>query len=78
MKRKIEGDAYKEGGQRTWIQVFCNGGVAFQICLFYLMTVGVAVDAPLDFARLHSATFLSCAYLGAIACCSGKFCICSK
>ena len=73
MKRKIEGDAYKDGGQRNWIQVFCNGGVAFQICLFYILNVGFAVDAPLNFSKLHIASFLGCAYLGAMACCNGKF-----
>lgn len=72
-KRRIEGPAFKEGGQRNWIQVFCNGGVALQICLFYALSAGLAGDAPLDFARLHSQTWWACAYLGAVACCNGNF-----
>ena len=37
IKRQIEGDAYKEGGQRNWIQVLCNGGVGLEICLLFIM-----------------------------------------
>ena len=36
-KRKIEGAAFKEGGQRNWVQVICNGGVATEIALLYLV-----------------------------------------
>ena len=72
MKRQIEGESFKYGGQRNWIQVFCNGGVGFQICLFFILSVGVAVDSPMDFNRLYSETFLATAYLGALACCNGE------
>jgi len=71
IKRQIEGDAYKEGGQRNWIQVLCNGGVGLEICLLFIMKVGVAMDTPMDFSRFDSATYLGCAYLGAMACCNG-------
>ena len=72
IKRQIEGNAFKEGGQRDWTQVLCNGGVAFQIALFYVVQVGIGLDAPLDFARFHASTYLQCAYLGALACCNGE------
>merc|ERR1712037_256882 len=71
IKRQIEGDAYKEGGQRNWIQVLCNGGVGLEIFLLFIMKVGVAMDTPMDFSRFDSATYLGCAYLGAMACCNG-------
>ena len=35
--------------------------------------VGVAIDTPMDFSRFNSATYLGCAYLGAMACCNGNF-----
>lgn len=70
-KKRIEGDAYKEGGQRNWIQVLCNGGVGLQICLIFIVKVGLAIDNPLCFSRFHSATYLGYAYLGAMACCNG-------
>ena len=70
-KRRIEGDAYKEGGQRNWVQVLCNGGVGLEICLLFIMKVGIAIDNPLDFSRFNSATYFGYAYLGAMACCNG-------
>ena len=36
------------------------------------MKVGVAIDTPMDFSRFNSATYLGCAYLGAMACCNGN------
>ncbi|CAG2111383.1 unnamed protein product, partial [Medioppia subpectinata] len=35
-KREIEVD-YKEGGQRNWVQVISNGGVATLLAIFYLL-----------------------------------------
>ena len=37
-KRVIEGSEFKEGGQRNWVQVLCNGGVATELALLYLVT----------------------------------------
>ena len=41
IKKKIEGDEFKPGGQRNWIQVICNGGVATFMAVQYLHSVGL-------------------------------------
>lgn len=69
-KRKIEGKAYQEGGRRNWLQVLCNGGVATELALLYLIDVGSA-DLPLDFRAEYRASWLASAVLGALACCNG-------
>lgn len=70
-KQKIEGLSYKEGGQRNWVQVVCNAAVGFQICIFYALNVGLALDIPMDARRFPVSTYLGCAYLSAMACCNG-------
>ncbi|XP_019714504.1 transmembrane protein 19-like, partial [Hippocampus comes] len=37
-KKKMDAD-FKEGGQRNWVQVFCNGGVPTQLALLYMIEV---------------------------------------
>jgi len=69
-KRKIEGEAFKAGGQRDWVQVFCNGGVATLLALLYLLQVG-PLDLPIDFQGHPDASSIAAAVLGAIACCCG-------
>ena len=39
---------FKEGGQRNWLQVLCNGGMALELSLLYLLDLGLA-DLPVDF-----------------------------
>ena len=39
---------FKEGGQRNWLQVLCNGGMALELSLLYLLDLGSA-DLPVDF-----------------------------
>ncbi|XP_060758769.1 transmembrane protein 19 isoform X2 [Neoarius graeffei] len=39
VKKRIDSE-YKEGGQRNWIQVFCNGGVPTELALLYMIEVG--------------------------------------
>ena len=41
IKKRIEGDAFKPGGQRNWIQVICNGGVALFMSVQYLHSIGL-------------------------------------
>ena len=41
IKKRIEGDAFKPGGQRNWIQVICNGGVALFMAVQYLHSIGL-------------------------------------
>ena len=43
----VTGDE-KEGGMRTWLQVLCNGAMATELSLLYLIDVGSA-DLPVDF-----------------------------
>ena len=39
---------FKEGGQRNWLQVLCNGGMALELSLLYLLDLGSA-DLPVVF-----------------------------
>jgi len=69
VKAKVEDD-FKEGGQRNWLQVLCNGGMAFELSLLYLLDVGSS-DLPVDFRHHYRASWLGIAVLGAISCCNG-------
>ncbi|XP_063826302.1 transmembrane protein 19-like [Ostrinia nubilalis] len=69
IKKKIE-EEFKEGGQRNWIQVLCNGGMATQLGLLYLLDVG-ASERPIDFVKDYRASWLSMGVLGVFACCNG-------
>ncbi|XP_065339888.1 transmembrane protein 19 [Cloeon dipterum] len=68
-KRKIEKE-FKEGGQRNWIQVLCNGGMATELALLYLIDSGCG-ERTVDFSRDYRASWLSMGVLGAFACCNG-------
>ncbi|XP_043268690.1 transmembrane protein 19 isoform X2 [Venturia canescens] len=68
-KRNLDAD-YKEGGQRNWIQVLCNGGMASQLALLYLLDVGCG-ERPIDFYKDYRSSWLSIGILGALACCNG-------
>ena len=41
LKKKIEGDDFKPGGQRNWVQVICNGGVALFMAVQYIHSEGL-------------------------------------
>ncbi|XP_047511042.1 transmembrane protein 19 [Pieris napi] len=69
LKRKFEED-FKEGGERTWVQVLCNGGMATQLALLYLIDVGSS-ERPIDFIKDYRASWLSMGVLGVLACCNG-------
>merc|ERR1711928_278366 len=69
MKAQVEED-FKEGGQRNWLQVLCNGGMAFELSLLYLLDIGSS-DLPVDFRHQYRASWLGMAVLGAISCCNG-------
>lgn len=69
LKRKIEAD-FKEDGQRNWVQVMCNSGMATQLALLYLLDVG-ASERPIDFIKDYRASWLSIGVLGVFACCNG-------
>ncbi|KAL8613303.1 hypothetical protein ACOMHN_052543 [Nucella lapillus] len=69
LKRKLE-DNFKEGGQRDWKQVVCNGGVGAWFSILYLMEVG-CVELPIDFSRHYHPSSLSLSVLASLACCCG-------
>jgi len=69
MKANIE-EEFKEGGQRNWLQVLCNGGMAFELSLLYLLDIGSS-DLPVDFRHEYRSSWLGMAVLGAISCCNG-------
>lgn len=62
LKRKQE-KGYKEGGQRTWVQVLCNGGMPTQLALLYLLDVGCG-EHPIDFDKNYRSSWLSIGILG--------------
>ncbi|XP_028305059.1 transmembrane protein 19 [Gouania willdenowi] len=68
-KKKIDAD-YKEGGQRNWVQVFCNGGVPAELALLYMIEVGPG-EIPIDFSKQYSASWMCLSLLGALACSAG-------
>lgn len=68
-KRKLE-DNFKEGGERNWVQVVCNGGVASLMALFYMMDCGCG-EHPVDLVYNYRCSWLSLAILGALSCCNG-------
>ncbi|XP_029019679.1 transmembrane protein 19 [Betta splendens] len=68
-KKKIDAE-YKEGGQRTWVQVFCNGGVPTELALLYMIEVGPG-EIPIDFGKQYSASWMCLSLVGALACCCG-------
>lgn len=53
------------GGQRKWIQVLCNGGMATQLALLYILDVGCG-ELPIDFNRHYRPSWLSIGILGNI------------
>jgi len=69
VKKTFEMD-FKDGGMRNWLQVLCNGGMALELSLLYLLDIGSA-DLPVDFRHNYRASWLGMAVLGAIACCNG-------
>lgn len=64
-KKRIEAD-FKEGGQRNWTQVVCNGGVAVEVALFYALQGGVG-ECSLDFGSNPTRSWLAAAVLSALA-----------
>lgn len=69
IKKKIDPE-YKEGGQRNWLQVFCNGGVPTELALLYMIEAGPG-EMAIDFAKQYSASWMCLSLLGALACSTG-------
>lgn len=57
-------------GQRNWVQVLCNGGMAMQLALLYLLDCGSS-ERPIDFVTQYRSSWLGIAILSAFACCNG-------
>uniref|UniRef100_A0A8C3QQV5 Transmembrane protein 19 n=1 Tax=Cyanoderma ruficeps TaxID=181631 RepID=A0A8C3QQV5_9PASS len=69
IKRQIDSE-YKEGGQRNWVQVFCNGGVPTELALLYMIENGPG-EIPIDFSKEYTASWMCLSLLGALACSAG-------
>ncbi|XP_075164656.1 transmembrane protein 19 [Haematobia irritans] len=70
MKRKIEKD-FKEGeGQRNWVQVLCNSGMALLMAILYLIDVGSS-ERTINFVKDYRASWLGIAVMSVFASCNG-------
>lgn len=58
------------GGQRTWVQVFCNGAVPTELALLYMIENGPG-EIPIDFSKQFTASWMCLSLLAALACCAG-------
>ncbi|XP_040976486.1 transmembrane protein 19 isoform X1 [Aquila chrysaetos chrysaetos] len=68
-KKQIDSE-YKEGGQRNWVQVFCNGGVPTELAVLYMIENGPG-EIPIDFSKQYTASWMCLSLLGALACSAG-------
>lgn len=68
-KKKLEED-FKEGGMRNWVQVLCNGGVAAEMAVLYMIDVG-CTEKLIDFSSHFTPSWYSLAVLGALCCSCG-------
>lgn len=57
-------------GRRNWVQVLCNGGMAMQLALLYLLDCGSG-ERAIDFAAQYRSSWLGIGILSAFACCNG-------
>jgi hypothetical protein len=55
------------GGQRTWIQVLSNGGMATQLAVLYILDSGCG-ERPINFLRDYRSSWLSLGVLGKFRC----------
>ncbi|XP_041936307.1 transmembrane protein 19 [Alosa sapidissima] len=69
IKKRLDSE-YKEGGQRNWIQVLCNGGIPTELALLYMIEVGSG-EIPVDFGKQYSASWICLSLLGALSCSAG-------
>uniref|UniRef100_G1NE41 Transmembrane protein 19 n=2 Tax=Meleagris gallopavo TaxID=9103 RepID=G1NE41_MELGA len=69
IKKHIDSE-YKEGGQRNWLQVFCNGGIPTELAILYMIESGPG-EIPIDFSKYYTASWMCLSLLGALACSAG-------
>lgn len=70
VKRSIEGAAFKNGGKRTAMQVFCNGGFQTLVAAAYILTVRDARELG-HHHKSFWARVLTAAHLSGYACAAG-------
>lgn len=58
------------GGQRNWLQVFCNGGIPTELAILYMIESGPG-EIPIDFSKYYTASWMCLSLLGALACSAG-------
>ncbi|CAL4066716.1 unnamed protein product [Meganyctiphanes norvegica] len=63
-KKKLEME-FKEGGQRNWVQIICNGGVASFLAWLYIVDCGCG-EHPIDLVYNYRCSWLAVAVLGMI------------
>ncbi|KAE8615632.1 hypothetical protein XENTR_v10008568 [Xenopus tropicalis] len=68
--KKCYDSEYKEGGQRNWVQVFCNGGLPAELALLYMIENGPG-EIPIDFSKEYTASWMCLSLLGALASSAG-------
>ncbi|XP_072915759.1 transmembrane protein 19 isoform X2 [Hemitrygon akajei] len=68
-KKRLDAE-YKEGGQRNWLQVFCNGSIPTEIALLYMIENGPG-EIAINFTKQYTASWMCLSLLGALACSSG-------
>lgn len=51
------------GGQRNWVQVLCNSGMAVQLALLYILDSGCG-ERPIDFHDDYRASWLALGVIG--------------
>ncbi|KAG7555885.1 hypothetical protein ISN44_As11g019720 [Arabidopsis suecica] len=68
-KRRVDVE-FKEGGQRNWVQVLCNGGIASVLVVIACTLTGWQ-DKCLDSKQSETVTALIGGIIGHYACCNG-------
>ncbi|XP_076349547.1 transmembrane protein 19-like isoform X2 [Tachypleus tridentatus] len=63
-KKKYDSE-FKEGGERNWVQVVCNGGVASELALLLMIECGVG-ERPINFDNDFSCSWLTVAVISAL------------
>ncbi|XP_043349269.1 transmembrane protein 19 isoform X2 [Dermochelys coriacea] len=69
-KKSLDHSGALGGGQRNWVQVFCNGGVPTELALLYMIENGPG-EIPIDFSKQYTASWMCLSLLGALACSAG-------
>ncbi|XP_036107722.1 transmembrane protein 19 isoform X3 [Molossus molossus] len=69
-KKSLDHSGALGGGQRNWLQVFCNGAIPTELALLYMIENGPG-EIPIDFSKQHTASWMCLSLLAALASCAG-------